>query len=401
MRLRSSSFADLSILLALWFMMFAASSQTIIMTPILPIVEEQFDVPREYLGTLVSAYAVMLGLCALVTGPLSDSMGRRRILMIGTGAMCVTLFLHSFVAGLRFTFAYPDIVRHGRRHPQRRRAGLYRGSFSPERRGWANGVVMTAVAVGQIVGIPGGTILADRFGFAAPFVCFALPMVLSFVLVCTLARQPAVARARLSSIGSVVKRYASMFTTPATAAAVGAYCMMFSGIAFYVIYLVVWIKATFGVTSDEVASLFVVSGIASVIVGPWAGRLSDRIGRKVMVVGGCLGLFVLMTLTTAIMRDFWIAYPLFFAIMVLVSARMGPFQAMLSEIVPADRRGSLMSLSIATGQLAMGFCSAAAGVVYTEVGYAFSSVIGGVGMLAMGFVIWRFIPETRRVSRGR
>ena len=153
-------------------------------------------------------------------------------------------------------------------------------------------------------------------------------------------------------------------------------------------------------TNDEVASLFVIAGIASVIVGPWAGRLSDRIGRKVLVVGGCLGLFVLMTLTTAIMTDFWIAYPLFFLIMVLVSARMGPFQALLSEIVPAQRRGSLMSLSIATGQLAMGLCSAAAGVVYTEVGYVFSSLIGGTGMLAMGFIIWRFIPETRRASRG-
>ena len=177
--------------------------------------------------------------------------------------------------------------------------------------------------------------------------------------------------------------------------------MMFSGIAFYVIYLVVWIKETYGVSSDEVASLFVVSGIASVIVGPWAGRLSDRIGRKVLVVGGCLGLFVLMTLTTAIMTDFWIAYPLFFAIMVLVSARMGPFQALLSEIVPAERRGSLMSLGIATGQLAMGLCSAAAGVVYTEVGYVFSSVIGGMGMLAMGLIIWRFIPETRHAARPR
>jgi len=398
--MRPSTFADLSILLALWFMMFAASSQTMIMTPILPIVQEQFDAPREYLGTLVSAYAIMLGLCALVTGPLSDAMGRRRILMIGTGAMCVTLFMHSLVTDFTSLLLIRTLSGMA--------AGILSGvapayigdHFPPERRGWANGVVMTAIAVGQIVGIPAGTILADRFGFAAPFVCFSLPMVLSFVLVCTLARQPTVARARLSSIGSVVRRYASMFTTPATAAAIGAYSMMFMGIAFYVIYLVVWITETFGVTGDEVASLFVVSGIASVIVGPWAGRLSDRIGRKVMVVGACMGLFVLMSLTTAIMTTFWIAYPLFFTIMVLVSARMGPFQAMLSEIVPAERRGSLMSLSIATGQLAMGFCSAAAGVVYTEVGYVFSSVIGGAGMLAMGFVIWRFIPETRKVSSG-
>ncbi len=398
--MRSGSLADLSILLALWFMMFAASSQTMIMTPILPIVQEQFDVPEEFLGTVVSVYSIMLGICALITGPLSDAAGRRKILMVGTGAMCVTLFLHSFVSDYVSLLLIRTLSGMA--------AGILSGvapayigdHFPSERRGWANGMVMTAIAAGQILGIPGGTLLADRFGFAAPFVIFSIPMVLSFVLVCTLARQPAVARERLTSIGSVVKRYASMFTTPATAAAIGAYCMMFMGIAFYVIYLVVWIKETFGVTGTEVASLFVVSGIASVIVGPWAGGLSDRIGRKVMVVSACLGLFVLMSLTTIIMADFWIAYPLFFTIMVLVSARMGPFQALLSEIVPAERRGSLMSLSIATGQLAMGICSAVAGIVYTEVGYVFSSIIGGAGMLAMGYIIWRYIPETRNLSRG-
>ena len=393
--MRRDAWIDTSILLALWLMMFAAGSQTMIMTPILPIVQAQFEVPSVYLGTLVSAYSIMLGLCALVTGPLSDAAGRRRILMIGTGAMCVTLFLHYFVTDyvsllvIRILSGMAAGILSGV-------APAYIGDhFPPERRGWANGVVMTAIAMGQIVGIPGGTLLADRFDFAAPFVFFSIPMVLSFVLVCTLAQQPAVARTPISSIGSVIRRYADMFTTPATAAAIGAYSMMFMGIAFYVIYLVVWIKEAFGVTGGDIASLFVVSGIASVIVGPWAGRLSDRIGRKVMVVSACLGLFVLMSLTTIVMTDFWVAYPLFFTIMVLVSARMGPFQAMLSEIVPAERRGSLMSLSIATGQLAMGICSAAAGIVYTQVGYVFSSIIGGAGMLAMGYIIWRFIPETR------
>ncbi len=396
--MRPGTLADYSILLALWLMMFAASSQTMIMTPLMPIVQAQFAVPPEYLGTLVTAYAVMLGICALITGPLSDAVGRRRILMIGTGAMCGTLFLHSFVTdylSLLLVRAVSGIA-----------AGVLSGvapayigdHFPSERRGWANGVVMTAIAFGQIVGIPAGTLLADRYDFATAFIFFTIPMALSFVMVCTLARQPVVARARLTSIGSAVKRYAFMFTIPATAAAIGAYSTMFMGIAFYVIYLVVWIKETFGVTGGDVASLFVISGIASVIVGPWAGRLSDRIGRKAMIVSACLGLFVLMALTTIIMTEFWIAYPLFFIIMVLVSARMGPFQALLSEIVPAERRGLLMSLSIATGQLAMGICSAAAGVVYTEVGYVFSSIIGGTGMLAMGYLIWRHIPETRRAA---
>ncbi len=398
--MRSGKLSDLSILLALWLMMFAASSQTMIMTPLLPIVQAQFDAPREYLGTLVSAYAITLGVCAMVTGPLSDMTGRRRILLVGTGAMCVTLFIHSFVTG----FASLLLVR----ALSGVAAGILSGvapayigdHFPSEKRGWANGVVMTGIAGGQIVGIPAGTILADRFGFAAPFVGFSLPTALSFVLVCTLAIQPSVARAQVPSIRAAAGHYVSLVTTPKTAAAIASYGMMFTGIAFYVIYLIVWIQETFAASSSEVATLFVVSGVASVIVGPWAGGLSDRIGRKVMIVGACMGLFVLMSLTTVVMTAFWVAYPLFFTIMMLVAARMGPFQALLSEIVPAERRGSLMSIGIAVGQLAMGCCSAVAGVVYTEAGYVVSSIIGGAGMLAMGLIIWRYIPETRKMPRG-
>ena len=151
----------------------------------------------------------------------------------------------------------------------------------------------------------------------------------------------------------------------------------------------------FNPTGNALASLFVVSGIASVIVGPWAGRFSDRIGRKGLIIGSCIGLFFLMSLTTTLITEFWIAYLLFFTIMLLVSARMGPFQTLLSEIVPANQRGSMMSLAIAIGQLTMGICSAASGIIYTKMGYFFSSVIGGIGMLIMGYLVWRFIPENK------
>jgi predicted MFS family arabinose efflux permease len=106
-----------------------------------------------------------------------------------------------------------------------------------------------------------------------------------------------------------------------------------------------------------------------------------------------------MAITTTVMTSFWLAYPLFFGIMVLVSARMGPFQALLSEIVPDERRGSLMSLSIAVGQLAMGIGSMLAGFVYTNMGYTVSSILGAIGMLLMGVIVWLYIPETRTHSR--
>lgn len=337
----------------------------------------------------------MLGVFALITGPISDRIGRRRILLLGTAAMCVTLFLHYYVSD----FVTLLLVRALTGMAAGMLSGVapsYIGDYFPsEKRGWANGLVMTGIAAGQILGIPAGTLLADWFTFSAPFVFFSLPMALSFLLVWFYVPQPQVAREGMTNIRTSVVRYIDMLRNTQTLAAAAAYAMMFIGITFYVIYLVVWIEETFGATGREVASLFAVAGVASVIVGPWAGRLSDRIGRKIMIVGACIGLFFLMAATTTILTSFWMAYPLFFCIMVLVSARMGPFQALLSEIVPDERRGSLMSLSIAIGQLAMGVGSMLAGFVYTNLGYTASSIIGAFAMLIMGVIVWFFIPETR------
>ncbi|MEZ4765701.1 MAG: MFS transporter [Calditrichia bacterium] len=38
----------------------------------------------------------MLGVFALVIGPISDKIGRRKIILLGTGAMSLALFLHYF-----------------------------------------------------------------------------------------------------------------------------------------------------------------------------------------------------------------------------------------------------------------------------------------------------------------
>ena len=51
------------------------------------------------LGTLVSVYSIMVGVFAIIAGPISDKVGRRRILILGCGAMTVALSLHGLVTG--------------------------------------------------------------------------------------------------------------------------------------------------------------------------------------------------------------------------------------------------------------------------------------------------------------
>ncbi|WP_243665271.1 MFS transporter, partial [Rhodothermus marinus] len=73
------------ILLALWLMVFSASSQVVIMAPILPRIGATLGIGELEQGSLITAYAVMLSVMALVVGPVSDRLGRRLILLAGSG----------------------------------------------------------------------------------------------------------------------------------------------------------------------------------------------------------------------------------------------------------------------------------------------------------------------------
>src|SRR5690625_5274963 len=83
------------ILLWLWLFVFSSSSQVSVVAPILARIGEELSVPVDLQGLLITAYAVFVGHAALITGPVSDRIGRRRILVYGSTAMAVALGLNA------------------------------------------------------------------------------------------------------------------------------------------------------------------------------------------------------------------------------------------------------------------------------------------------------------------
>jgi predicted MFS family arabinose efflux permease len=382
------------ILFALWLLVFSASSQIMIVAPMLPQIGRALQIPETIQGTLVSAYALMVGVCALVVGPVSDKVGRRRVLLAGTGFMTLALALHG-VAFDYFSLLAVRAVAGAAGGVLSGAAISYVGDYFPyEQRGWANGWIMSSTALGQILGVPLGTILAEIFDFRTPFLLFALTMGATFLLIWQFVPQPRVERNKESlTISGALRNYISLLKQAKTAAAAFAFGLMFISIALYVIFLPTWLNATFEATPKQIASLFLVGGLANAITGPVVGRLSDRVGRRNLIILSCIGLAIVMLATTFLIREFWIAYPLFFVTMVLVAARMSPFQALLSALAGDGRRGTLMSLAISLGQMGFAAGGAIAGFAYTRYGYFSNTVMAAVAIALMALLIWRFVPE--------
>jgi predicted MFS family arabinose efflux permease len=385
---------DYLIIAALWLLMFSATSQLMIISPILPRISIELNIPEALSGTLITAYAVMLGVFALVIGPISDKIGRRKILMMGSGAMSLALFLHYFA------FDYTSMMT------VRAVAGCaggmltgstvsYVGDYFPyDKRGWANGWISTGMATGSILGIPMGTLLAEWFGFRGPFTFFAFTMFGAFLLIWLFVPQPNVRleRSELTPL-NVLKKYWAMLAATQTRTIAAIYGLTYLGLSLFIVYWPTWLTDQFGVTGYEIASLFFVGGVASILSGPRAGKLSDRIGRKSLIIGASLGICVMMIFTTFIVREFWISYIYIFLFMSLMGARLSPFQALISEIVPAERRGSMMSLTIALGQIGMGLGGVLSGLTYSKYGYASNTILAAISVLMMVLLLKFYIVE--------
>jgi len=338
----------------------------------------------------------MVGLFAIISGPISDRIGRRRILLIGTGVMAVSLVCHFFVEdyfsflGVRVFSGMAGGILSGA-------AVSYIGDYFPyNRRGWALGWVMSGSAFGQIFGIPMGVVLAGRYGFRAPFYLFAVTMAVTFFLLWFRLPQPPIRKreGRLTLRGAVAD-YWAMLRRKEIAAASVAFFLMFLGVSIYIVYFPTWLERSLGFSPNQIASLFLVGGIANVLAGPQAGRISDRVGRKVIILLSCVGLSIVMLGTTFLVTSLWVAYPLFFITMILVAMRISPFSALLTALVPDHNRGSLMSLTVALGQVGFGLGGALAGPFYADLGYASNTVVAAISVLGMGLMVWFLVPEPR------
>ena len=381
----------------LWLVVFVVSSQLVLIIPILPRISEEFRVSEALLGLLGTAYAVTMMVFALIAGPVSDRIGRRKIICLGSGAMAVALFLHwpaGTFAGLLGARALAGVA-----------AGIlagaavsYIGDYYPyDSRGRAMGWIMSSIAIGQVLGIPAGTVLAASFSFHFPFVVFGGVMIVAWLIAwLRLPQPPGSLDAHPLRLGRVLRTYLDLLQKRATSGCIVLYVLVFAGIGLFLTYLPVWLEASVGLSATQVATVFLIGGLVNVVASPLCGRLSDRFGRKPLIIVAHACLVPLTLAFPFVVDNLVVACSFIGGAMVFMAMRLPAMQALMTSVARPDRRGSLFSLANAAGQAGFGVASAFSGIAYASTyGFTANAVGSSLVLVAAAVVVWRMLPEPR------
>jgi predicted MFS family arabinose efflux permease len=373
-----------------------------VLSPLGVIVMDKLHVTTSQFGMVVSAYAFSAGAAGLLTAGFADKFDRKKLLMffyagfiIGT-VLCAIAPSYNLLLGARIiTGIFGGVIGSVS-------FAIITDLFKMEVRGRVMGFVQMSFAASQVLGLPIGLMLANRFNWHAPFWMIAgAGSILGLVILVKL--KPVDAHLHLKVDHNALHHLWSTITKPdyakaflaTTLLATGGFMMMPFGSAYSIHNL--------GVTLSQLPLVYLITGIFSIIFGPLIGKLSDKIGKfNVFCIGTLLSIIMVSIYTHLGVTPLWMLIVLNIVMFVGFSSRMISSSALLTAVPDAKDRGAFMSVNASTQQISGGIASIIAGLIivqttsgrlekYDTLGYVV------IGTMVVGTALMYYL--NRRVQR--
>lgn len=377
------------------FLQFAVILDFMLMSPLGAVIMPAMNISPTQFGLVVSAYAFSAGASGLLTAGFADRFDRKKLLLFFyTGFVLGTLW-----CGMAESFESLLIARIV--------TGLFGGVigsivlaittdlFPLQMRGRVMGVIQTAFAASQVLGIPAGLYLSNNWNWQVPFLAMAgLGLVGGLVVawkmqpVAEHLKTPQEHSAFLHLFHTVTDtRYLTAFAA-VTLLATGGFMLMPFSSAFLV--------ANLGIDMHHLPTVYLVTGIATIFVGPLIGKMADKVGKfRVFVFGTALSIVMVLIYTHMDHTPLPLVILVNVVLFAGIFSRMIPFQALSSAVPDMNQRGSYNAISASIQQLSGGLASVIAGHIvsigadgtlqnFDVVGY----VVAGTSLVTL-FLVWK------------
>ena len=337
-----------------------------VMSPLGDMLIKSMSLSTSQFGFAVSGYAFSAGISGFLTAGFADKFDRKKLLLF---------FYVGFIAGTLFcglAHTYPMLLA------ARIITGLFGGVigsislaitadlFPLHQRGRAMGFMQMGFGASQVLGIPISLYIANHWGWQSPFLMIV--GLATIVWIATMLKlQPIAQHLKLKSEKTALahlwhtirqREYRVGFLMTALLS-LGGFMMMPWGSAFAVNNL--------NVTYEQLPLLFMVSGLASLVVMPLIGRISDKISKvKIFTVAAVSMMVIIIVYTNLTPVPFIYILLLNVLMMTAIMSRIVPAMALVSALPKMEDRGAFMSINSSLQQIAGGIAAGVGGLIVVQ-----------------------------------
>jgi len=318
-----------------------------IVTPIFPFYIILLGVGGVELGVLAASFALTRILLAGPLGRFSDRIGRKPVLVFGLMGFAVANVVYAWAGNVIIMIA-------ARAVEGAVSAGFFPAANAyvsdvtiPENRGTAMGYLSMGNMVGFVIGPTLGGILAEFLGFRLPFIVAGYATIAALLAVIWFVHEPKsddikrgkdIVETKVVPVREVLSNHPREYLVLAMAMFANMFAIGVLEVAFMLDAV-----TRYSISPFEIGVFFGVFGIITIIGNVLFGKISDKYGRKWLIVFGSVvgGISLLLFVQTRDITGFYIAG----AVLGIAIAMRGPtIQALIADLTDRRSYGIIMGL---------------------------------------------------------
>lgn len=348
------------------FLQFTIVLDFMILSPLGAILIPTLGITPAQFGWVVSAYAFCAGGAGLLAAGFADRFDRKKFLLFFYSGFV----LGTLLCGIAPTYEFLLMARMV--------TGLFGGVigsivfaittdlFPLQMRGRVMGVVQTAFAASQVLGLPAGLALSNLWGWHAPFLMI-VAVSLAAGLAIVLYLKPINAHLKLRPDRNPFHHLAKTLSRPSYVEAFFTMALLSTGGFMLMPFSSAYMVHNVGVPLDQLPMIYMITGACSIIVGPLIGRFADTIGKfKIFAVGSILSAAMVFLYTRLGVTPITQVVLVNIFLFVGISSRMISASALMSAIPDPADRGAFMAITSSLQQISGGVAAALAGALVIQ-----------------------------------
>ena len=379
-----------------------------VMSPLGDLLMKSMQLTTKQFGIAVFSYAFSAGISGFLTAGFADSFDRKKLLLFFyIGFIVGTLFcglatnFYLLVAARVFTGIFGGVIGSIS-------MAIVSDLFPIEKRGRVMGFLQMGFGASQVLGIPISLYIANHFGWQSPFfLIVGMAFVIwSFIMLKMkpITKHLEVKNKDTNALQHLVhtiqnRNYRIGFLTTALMS-LGGFMIMPWGSVYAINNL--------HVTQEQLPLLFMIAGVATLLMMPLIGKISDKINKFTIFTFASAWMIIVVVIYANLgATSFAIVVILNVLMMMGVMARMVPSVALVSELPKLQDRGAFMSVNSSLQQMAGGIAAAIGGMIvvqkdvnspiehYDTLAYVVSFFV--ILCVIMLFRVQRILKETKSV----